>query len=290
MATSLGDIIRIGGSLASGDTGDWASFTGNLLDAGTNYLKETEAEKQRKAALAYQQRIMAQEQAQAAKDNALNDAIKQEILQKSANLQEALKQAYDYLGMPYQPNMQSVTSDYAQLRNQMTGDLDKLAGMALSKGYANNLAKGMGDSTLQEDEQANLVRKLADQYAKVDQSAYDQAIARSQSTTNLLNSTRGDTLSEIDTIYGGNNIKNLQNLVSSKSATVGNDTAKDVYKAAAGTESATSDQTQQSLIRAAEDASRLFDLNSQQQQSIAELNGIDAQGRSVPANLIDDDD
>jgi len=291
---SLGDIIRTGGSLitGSGGTSDWASFTGNLLDAGMSYLDKEEADKNRNAALAYQRQIMAQEQAQVAKDNALNDAIKQEILQKSANLQEALKQAYDYLGMPYQPNMASVTSDYAQLRNQMTGDLDKLAGMALSKGYANNIARGMGDSTLQEDEQANLVRKLADQYAKVDQTAYDQAIARSKSTTDLLNATRGDTLSEIDTVYGGKNISNLSNLVKG-SQSVGSAAIKaagDQISTEGGTLKAETENMYTSLLKAGEDAGRLMGLNKQQETELAALNGIDAKGNTVPPELIYDDD
>ena len=271
---AIGDILRAGSTLF--DSGSGASelnFLGSLANYGQSYLDEAEADARKKAALRNAQVANAYQMEQAQRNNAMNDAIRNEILQKSANLQEALKQAYSYLGMPYQPTAQEINQDFVDIYSQNSKDLDKLAAMAMSKGYASNLAKGMGDSTLQKDHASNLAAKLADKYSAMQQKSYDQAIARADARAKTLNSGRDTLLSEINTVYGGENIDNLKGVYSSTFQNPG--TSTDYATLMSGQQSGLEKQNNDDLATLIDSGKNLFGLDKQQEEEIAAINPLE---------------
>jgi hypothetical protein len=113
-----------------------------------------------------------------------------------------MQQAYAYLGTPYTVNPSQIQKDYLTLREQNFGDINKAVNLVSSRTWAGNIAKGMGESTLNNDQQAEIVAKFAPEFMKADQAAYDQAIQRSSSMQDTIQKGRSNLLNEMGTVYG----------------------------------------------------------------------------------------
>ena len=97
---------------------------------------------------------------------------------------------------------EDIQANYDLLRKQGYDDLNAITDRVSSTGFADAIRRGMDKSGLYQDEQAALVNKLQRNYQKVDQAAFDAAIARTKNFTDAVNTGRADTLNEVTSVFG----------------------------------------------------------------------------------------
>lgn len=193
---------KVGGTLIGGDAGNWLNLLGEGYDVYNAESNAKQADADRRAMIAQNQQqldyMMATDQISRAEYNALRDRL----LTESTNLATALGQAYNYLGKPYAVDPQRVQMDYMTIRDQNFGDIRDAMELASSRAFANNIAKGMGDSTLNDDDQRKVIATFMPEFNKADQQAYDMALNRATSMQSAIQAGRNNLLNEVNTVAG----------------------------------------------------------------------------------------
>jgi hypothetical protein len=193
---------NVGNKLLGGEAGGWAQLIGQGVDVFEADANARQADAERQVALANQAKYLQYMMETDSQNRADYLALRDRLLQESSNLGAAMQQAYAYLGTPYTVNPSQIQKDYLTLREQNFGDINKAVNLVSSRTWAGNIAKGMGESTLNNDQQAEIVAKFAPEFMKADQAAYDQAIQRSSSMQDTIQKGRSNLLNEMGTVYG----------------------------------------------------------------------------------------
>jgi hypothetical protein len=163
-----------------------AQAAGSTFDYMNAYKQSNEDEALAAQALAQQQQI-AQEQLGLARQRAAEEAgIRQGIVNRSQMLEQAINQARDAMGDFKGASQGDINANYAQIREQMMGDLNNTIDRVSSQGYADAISKGMDRSDRFKDSQRELSTSYADQMRKIDQEAYNAAINRTQANQDTL--------------------------------------------------------------------------------------------------------
>lgn len=164
------------------------------LGAGYDYLnakKQAEIDEQNAAqAMAQQQAIAQQQLAMAQRRAAEEQQIRSGIVNRSQQLEAAINQARSAMGNFTPATQADINTNYQQIRGMMRDDLNSTIDRVSSQGFADAIAKGMDRSDKFRDEQRDLSKQYADQFRKIDQEAYNAAIARTRENQELLSAGR----------------------------------------------------------------------------------------------------
>ena len=179
-----------------------AALFGGAYDFYDAYTSNKDAEEQAKAAQQLQAESAAN-QAAIAQAQAENEAlIRKRVMTRIAEFDGALKDTYSKMGARMNVDPEDIQANYDLLRKQGYDDLNAITDRVSSTGFADAIRRGMDKSGLYQDEQAALVNKLQRNYQKVDQAAFDAAIARTKNFTDAVNTGRADTLNEVTSVFG----------------------------------------------------------------------------------------
>lgn len=164
------------------------------LGAGYDYLgarKQAEIDEQNAAqAMAQQQAIAQQQLAMAQRRAAEEQQIRSGIVNRSQQLEGAINQARAAMGNFTPASQADINTNYQQIRGMMRDDLNSTIDRVSSQGFADAIAKGMDRSDKFRDDQRDLSKQYADQFRKIDQEAYNAAIARTRENQELLSAGR----------------------------------------------------------------------------------------------------
>ena len=178
-------------------------FMGSLWDIGDSYFTNKKDQELADSQLALERQMGAAQMKLAADNAADQAALRQRILDRAAQLDYQLKAAESKLGARANVNAGDIFNNYQTFRTQIMDDYNNTVNNIASKGFAEQIRRGMDRSTQMTDRQAELARKAAAELPKLDQSAFDAAIARSQNYATALNSQRAGIFDELATVYGG---------------------------------------------------------------------------------------
>jgi len=117
------------------------------------------------------------------------------------NYQATLKNVFDRLGARDQVTPQSIQNDTNIYFDQNVNDLNNVIDRVNSQGYATQSSKGMLDSSLESDRKRELTTKYADLMGKARTDAQTRAVGKATDYENLLNTNRGNIISEYDQYY-----------------------------------------------------------------------------------------
>jgi hypothetical protein len=175
---------------------------GAIFDAGYAYRNARQAQQVAQETLALQRQIAGQQMTMAKQTAADEAAVRDRVLGRVSELDEALKYQLASLGGMAQVDGNDIASNYRTLREQGMQDYYDIVDRVSSQDAAKAMRRGMDRSTQFTDQQAALVRKSSDQAQKIDQAAFDAAINRSKAFAGAVNSGRTASLDEIKTALG----------------------------------------------------------------------------------------
>lgn len=229
MATGFGDIFAKGLSSLYGptSTGD-PSRAGMAIQTGgkifdyyqTNKQLEQDEERLRREQ-AQQRAIMAEQLDMARRRAGEESSIRQGIVSRTQQLEQALNQARAAMGQAPVATQDDINQNYQQISDMMRDDYYKTMDRVSSQGFADAIAKGMDRSDRFRDTQRELGEASAEQLRKIDQEAYNAAISRTQSNLDTLYSGRDKRLGEIEDVMGAG-ISNLQSAMPTNAGTLFN--------------------------------------------------------------------
>lgn len=196
---AFGDLVSAYGRATGNEMVDFGGQVFNYMADEANF-KQANAERQQ--AFAFQNEIQKQQLRMQAQEQADQVAMRNRLLSQSQNLADAIGGIYDYLGLPPVVDARQVVGDYLNLRQNAYGDLDRLVTMVSSSNRAKNMSRGVGESTVQDMAEQEIVRKYYPEYQKADQAAYDAAIARNASMQDLYNANRESIVNSVKDRYG----------------------------------------------------------------------------------------
>ena len=186
MATGFGDIFAKGLSSLYGptSTGD-PSRAGMAIQTGgkifdyyqTNKQLEQDEERLRREQ-AQQRAIMAEQLDMARRRAGEESGIRQGIVSRTQQLEQALNQARAAMGQAPVATQADINQNYQQISDMMRDDYYKTMDRVSSQGFADAIAKGMDRSDRFRDTQRELGEASAEQLRKIDQEAYNAAISR----------------------------------------------------------------------------------------------------------------
>ena len=227
MATGFGDIFAKGLSSLYGptSTGD-PSRAGMAIQTGgkifdyyqTNKQLEQDEERLRREQ-AQQRAIMAEQLDMARRRAGEESSIRQGIVSRTQQLEQALNQARAAMGQAPVATQDDINRNYQQISDMMRDDYYKTMDRVSSQGFADAIAKGMDRSDRFRDTQRELGEASAEQLRKIDQEAYNAAISRTQSNLDTLYSGRDKRLGEIEDVMGAG-ISRLQSAMPTNAGTL----------------------------------------------------------------------
>ena len=191
---AYGDILEV--------FGEGPAKVGTLLDIYQGWNQADDASEARANELALQSYLIQQEQGRIAQREADMRALRDRALQRGAELDGALKEAYAKLGARVGVNPADVNQNYVSNMNRFMGEYNKTVGTVASQGFSDAISRGMDNSTQFTDQQAEIARKAATEIPALQQAAFDAAINQSRNYADTLNYGRDQTLNEVGTVYG----------------------------------------------------------------------------------------
>jgi len=202
---AFGDAIAtISGSIFGPESRGAAigGVAGGLLDLGMGFIQNRNAQRRADAEAArvgqIQDAMLGMSQRQYADESAIRDRV----LTRVAQLDEALKGTLSSLGPRVGVNMSDVTNNYNTFRTQIMDDYNRSLDRISSQGFADAISRGMDRSTQMTDERRQLADAAAQNLPRLDQAAFDAAIARSRGFADTLNYGRGETMDELRGVFG----------------------------------------------------------------------------------------
>ena len=197
LATAVGSFYEPGSQQAA-----LASSIGGLADVGIGAFQYISANNRANTAAQAQQALIDNQVAMGQAQYADERAIRERVLSRVSQLDGALKETLNNLGARAGVNPGDITQNYDLFRTQVMDDYNKSLDRISSQGYADAIRRGMDSSTQMTDERRALADAAAANIPKLQQSAYDAAIARSTQYADAVNYGRTDTLKEMSDIYG----------------------------------------------------------------------------------------
>lgn len=201
---AFGDVIAaIGGSFFEPDSqaASMFSLAGGAIDLMRGINQNSRAQGNANAQSAQQQQIQSallqMSQQQYADDRAMRDRV----LTRVSQLDEALKGTLERLGPRVGVKRGDIFNNYTTFRSQILDDYNRSLDRISSQGFADSIRRGMDRSTQMTDERRQLADAAAANLPRLDQAAFDAAIARSRGFADSLNYGRGESLDEMKAVY-----------------------------------------------------------------------------------------
>ena len=209
--TGFGDIFARGlssiyGTTPSGDptrAGMAIQTGGKIFDYYQTQKQLERDEELLRREQAAQRRIMAEQLDMARRRAGEESSIRQGIVSRTQQLEQALNQARAAMGQAPIATQDDINQNYQQIRDTMRNDYFDTLDRVSSQGFADAIAKGMDRSDRFRDEQRDLSRQSAQELRKIDQEAYNAAISRLASNIDTIQKGRTNRLKEIGDVYGG---------------------------------------------------------------------------------------
>jgi hypothetical protein len=202
---AFGDAIAtISGSIFGPESRGAAvgSVAGGLLDLGMGFIQNRNAQRQADAEAARQREIQDAMLGMSQRQYADERAIRDRVLARVSQLDEALKGTLSSLGPRVGVNASDVANNYQTFRTQIMDDYNRSLDRISSQGFADAISRGMDRSTQMTDERRQLAEAAATNLPRLDQAAFDAAIARSKGYADTLNYGRADTMDEMKGVFG----------------------------------------------------------------------------------------
>lgn len=196
IATALGSFYEPGSQSAA-----LASTIGGVADVGLGLFQYISANNRAKEAAATQQALVNNQVGLANAQYADEKAIRNRVLDRTASLDGALKATLANLGPRVGVNTNDIRNNYDYLYAQAMDDYNRSLDRISSQGFADAIRRGMDRSTQMTDERRELADAAATNIPKIQQAAFDAAIARSTQYADAANYGRDATLNEIDSVY-----------------------------------------------------------------------------------------
>ena len=225
--TGFGDIFARGlssiyGTTPSGDptrAGMAIQTGGKIFDYYQTQKQLERDEELLRREQAAQRRIMAEQLDMARRRAGEESSIRQGIVSRTQQLEQALNQARAAMGQAPIATQDDINQNYQQIRDTMRGDYFDTLDRVSSQGFADAIAKGMDRSDRFRDTQRELGETSAEELRKIDQEAYNAAISRLGSNLDVLYKGRGNRLSEIEDTMGAG-ISGLQSAMPTNAGTL----------------------------------------------------------------------
>lgn len=147
-------------------------------------------------------------------------------LMQTGEMGATLRAAQSNMGAMPQFNQDTINQDYAATKSTMMQDFNDMLRLVESQGRSSQMERlgGAGSMAADNDRMNALMKRYTPELQKIDDAAYDSAVARATSTMGLINTNRQNTLNEISGLYnpqinaetnlltgGGTDISNLIN-------------------------------------------------------------------------------
>ena len=187
------------------------NFVGNMFDAYGAQVNADDANELTAEQVA-NQRMLIQNQIALGNDRAgWEKGLREGIYGNISDQKATFEQVMASLGGRAIVDQGSIDQDYGNLRNQYREDVFTLMDRVNSQGYANNLARGMGDSAIEGDRKYATAQQFQPELQKADTQAYNDAIARAASLDQTVGANRQSILGEYDFVTN-NPMKNALEL------------------------------------------------------------------------------
>jgi hypothetical protein len=202
---AFGDAIAtIAGSIFGPESRGAAvgGLAGGIFDLGFGFMQNRNAQRRADAEAAraqgLQDSLLQMSQQQYADERAIRDRV----LTRVSQLDEALRSTLSSLGPRAGVNAGDIFSNYQTFRTQIMDDYNRSLDRISSTGFADAISRGMDRSTQMTDERRQLADAAAQNLPRLDQAAFDAAINRSTSYADSLNYGRDSTMNELRGVYG----------------------------------------------------------------------------------------
>lgn len=202
---AFGDAIAtIAGSIFGPESRGAAvgGLAGGIFDLGFGFLQNRNAQSRANAeaerAAEMQGALLQMSQREYADERAIRDRV----LTRVTQLDEALKETIASLGPRVGVNPGDVFQNYQTFRTQIMDDYNRSLDRISSQGFADSIRRGMDRSTQMTDERRMLADSAAQNLPGLDQAAFDAAIARSRTFADTLNYGRDESLNEMSNVFG----------------------------------------------------------------------------------------
>ena len=126
--------------------------------------------------------------------------MRQNLVAASKQLSRNMTRAWKNLGPAFKASPEQMSRDYGMLRRLGQRDTDRALDRIVSKGHAANISRRPGMRTFADDANAALLEQARRDYDQVDVAAWDKALSRTSSMTQLLNAHRDPYLNEVERI------------------------------------------------------------------------------------------
>ena len=179
----------------------FANFVGGGFDLADSYYQNKKDQQMADASLRLQAQVAQQQLNLAAQDASDERQIRERILARAAQLDQSLLQEKAKLGPRVGVEAGDIYNNYQTLRTQIMGDYNDTVDRISSQGFADAISRGMDRSTQYTDSQSKLARIAAQELPKMEQAAFDTAIARSKGYADTLNYGRDASMKEVNDMY-----------------------------------------------------------------------------------------
>ncbi len=198
----LGVATKILGSW-SGDPSDLAAgnFVSNILDVMGTDADLADANARTEAAYQLAQGLALQTSEQGMRDAAYNTALRDAIYGNIASQEDIMFKAFNAIGAPNVVNPDVLNARTAALETQYLDDVNAAAALTNSQGYADNIMRGVGDSTLEDTRRVVSAKNLARERMQARNQAYADAVGQETARESLFAANRGNIMKQYADLY-----------------------------------------------------------------------------------------
>ncbi len=192
----------IGQAVLPGPVGAGVNFLSNLVTSGQEKRKADEAERSYYSALSRQKQLAELSMRIAKSRAAYEETLKNRIMSQTGELGANLRSAQKAMGAMPQFNETSVNKTYQDNRERMLTDFNQMLRIVESQGRAAQAERlgGAGSMAADDTRMTALIRQYAPELDKIDNNAYEAAVARETAKMGLFNTSRQNTLKEISDV------------------------------------------------------------------------------------------
>ena len=174
------------------------NFFGNAIDAYGAQIDADDAQQLTDEQIAIQRNLIRNQIALSQDRAGWEKGLRENIYGDIDSQKNIYSQVMGSMGGRQVVDPASINTDYGNLREQYREDVFTLMDRVNSQGYANNLARGVGDSGIEGDRKFATAQQFQPELLKADNAAYADAIARASSLDQTVGANRSAILGEYD--------------------------------------------------------------------------------------------
>lgn len=196
----FGSIISgLGGAIfGGGSTGASVSnVLGSGLDAFLSFRSQQDAQKLLNQQIAQGGQVSAQALALAQRQAKFDEDLRKQLLNRSAQIDDALKKALKQLGPRAAITQSQIATDQDLLERQFLEDLNRTLDRVNSQGFAENIRRGVSESTAEQERRRDLTNRFFPAVLQARNTAAEEAIRRAAARETAVAGSRQNILGEL---------------------------------------------------------------------------------------------